>query len=248
VSCGFEYVMAVKTSGTLWSAGFNGNRSLGRTTAGAVDSVFGQVGSSTDWLQPFAGGSFAFIIKTDHSLWGCGYNGYGQLGLGTTLAAQPLTRIGTDSDWQYIAAADGAIFGSTVVGSHSAGFHTGGLQICTAGAGYIGQLADSTYWPGTYGQPDFYCEAAPLLGVEELTAVSVVHASLAPNPATDEVTISGIEDNTPYVVSDIAGRVVLTGFVQAKQPIQVVDLKAGFYTLTLNNKNGVSKTLKFIKQ
>ncbi|WP_312029493.1 RCC1 domain-containing protein [Paenibacillus sedimenti] len=83
IASGDHHVLALKSDGTIWSWGYNGNGELGNgSTHSQTTPVqilnFGSVKSIA------AGRYFSFAIKQDGSLWGWGYNGYGQLGLGHT--------------------------------------------------------------------------------------------------------------------------------------------------------------------
>ena len=84
VSAGLAYTMILKTDGSLWACG---------------DDSYGGLGTGNPWWQPYqitpklimtdvesvsAGRHHSMILKTDGTLWACGYNKYGQLGDGTT--------------------------------------------------------------------------------------------------------------------------------------------------------------------
>jgi len=51
------------------------------------------------WLAVSAGGFHTCGIRTDHSLWCWGNNGYGQLGLGDKKKRATPTQVGTGTDW-----------------------------------------------------------------------------------------------------------------------------------------------------
>jgi alpha-tubulin suppressor-like RCC1 family protein len=51
-----------------------------------------------------AGRAHAIVVKSDGTLWGWGYNGYGQLGDGTTVYRHSPIRIGTEAQWADIVA------------------------------------------------------------------------------------------------------------------------------------------------
>lgn len=94
---------AIKEDGTLWSWGYNAYGQLGHGDA-VNRHVPTQVGSDADWENIFTGvdAQCAFAIKNDGTLWGCGYNAAGQLGLGNTTNKNVFTKIGTDTDWNKV--------------------------------------------------------------------------------------------------------------------------------------------------
>ena len=84
---------AIKSDGTLWSCGSNffGQLGLGNHGSGTpeddparIRDTLTQVGSDNTWSSIACGQSCAFAIKSDGTLWSCGFNQYGQLGLGGT--------------------------------------------------------------------------------------------------------------------------------------------------------------------
>ncbi|HRI80641.1 MAG TPA: hypothetical protein PLR06_14010, partial [Cyclobacteriaceae bacterium] len=76
-----QYTLAVKTDGTLWAWGANGNGQLGDGTT--VDkSAPASIGSG--YVKVAAGLNRSFALKSDGTLWAWGENGIGQLGDGTT--------------------------------------------------------------------------------------------------------------------------------------------------------------------
>ena len=79
VSAGANFSIAVKTDGTLWTWGINGDGQLGvgdQTT----HTTQVQVGTATDWMSVFAGVDHAIAAKTDSTLWGWGRNSTAALG------------------------------------------------------------------------------------------------------------------------------------------------------------------------
>ena len=72
----------LKNNGTLWSCGYNeyGQLGLGNTTN---RNTFTQVTTNiNDIKSVYCGCHYTLILKNDGTLWGCGYNNCGQLGLG----------------------------------------------------------------------------------------------------------------------------------------------------------------------
>jgi len=86
ISSGFT-TMAIKTDGTLWSAG-----------GGRSSPV--QINASTTWSQVSAQDSgFYFGVKTDGTLWSWGTNADGQLGHNDTTTRGAPTQVGVLTNW-----------------------------------------------------------------------------------------------------------------------------------------------------
>ena len=109
VDRGSNFLIAIKTDGTLWSAGINtyGQLGTGNTT---TNYTLSQVGSDTDWEKIFCGTDYAYAIKTDGTLWSWGYNNFYQLGLGTTTTTTTPTQVGSDTDWEHVSLAGSAAY------------------------------------------------------------------------------------------------------------------------------------------
>ena len=78
VSGGDEYVIALKTDGTIWSWGRNDSGQIGMNDVINRSSPV-QIGNYTDWIDISRIGA----IKSDGTLWSWGYNLGGELGLST---------------------------------------------------------------------------------------------------------------------------------------------------------------------
>jgi alpha-tubulin suppressor-like RCC1 family protein len=93
------HTLAVKTDGTLWAWGSNGNGGIGNgTTADRSSPV--QIGALTNWSKVAAsqqGNSLA--VKTDGTLWAWGNNSVGQLGDNTTVSKSSPVQIGALTNW-----------------------------------------------------------------------------------------------------------------------------------------------------
>jgi VCBS repeat-containing protein len=90
VAAGVYHSLAVKSDGTVWGWGGNGEGSVGDGTY--IDRRNGPVqvvdadgtGYLTDVIAVAAGWGHSLALKSDGTVWAWGYNGFGQLGDGTT--------------------------------------------------------------------------------------------------------------------------------------------------------------------
>lgn len=85
ISCSLVHTLGIKTDGTLWGWGINNYGQLGDSTTTSRYSPT-QIGSATTWKQvaTACNNSNSYAIKTDNTLWACGYNGSGAIGDNTT--------------------------------------------------------------------------------------------------------------------------------------------------------------------
>jgi alpha-tubulin suppressor-like RCC1 family protein len=98
VAAGNAFSLAVKTDGTLWGWGDNGQGQLGVGNTVQYSSPV-QVGALTTWANVFAGVSHTVAIKTNGTLWAWGANSQGQLGQGNTTIRSSPVQIGTATNW-----------------------------------------------------------------------------------------------------------------------------------------------------
>ncbi len=128
ISAGVGHVLAIQTSGSLYSWGNNGSAQLGLgISPGLPIIIVTQVGTATDWARISAANSSSFAINTGGSIFAWGISGAPQLGMGSTvsLALSP-TQVGTESNWSGVDASsthvlalktDGTLWGWGLNGS-----------------------------------------------------------------------------------------------------------------------------------
>ena len=98
VYCGYSHTFILKNDGTLWGTGNNYSGQLGLGD-GHDRYAFTQITTNTDNIKEvYCGGSYTIILKNDGTLWGCGANGSGQLGLGDTTNRTTFTQVTTNAD------------------------------------------------------------------------------------------------------------------------------------------------------
>lgn len=141
VAVGDQFVVAIRTDGTLWAWGYNANGQLGDGTQTSTATPK-QIGTLKTWTAVSAGKAHVLALQTSAtsgstagvtSLWAWGGNYAGQLGDGTLVDKRVPTRIGT-LGWNAVAAA----------GDHSLGIQSTGQTLWSWGANDAGQVGNGT--------------------------------------------------------------------------------------------------------
>jgi alpha-tubulin suppressor-like RCC1 family protein len=98
LSGGYQFPLAIKTDGTLWTWGSNnrGELGLGNTTYYSSPK---QIGALTTWLSTACGTYFGIATKSDGTLWTWGQNTSGQLGLGNRTSYSSPKQVGSLTTW-----------------------------------------------------------------------------------------------------------------------------------------------------
>jgi alpha-tubulin suppressor-like RCC1 family protein len=104
VSSGGSHTAAVKTDGTLWTWGFNGNGQLGTNDASTRSTPVTTFAGGTNWKQVSAGELQTAAIKTDGTLWTWGSNFEGNLGTNDAISRNtPVTTFTGGTNWKQVA-------------------------------------------------------------------------------------------------------------------------------------------------
>jgi hypothetical protein len=85
------------------------------------------------------------------------------------------------------------------------------------------------------------------------SSVTIVHTlgniKVYPNPANDEITVTGVAENTFYQILNLTGECLVQGlFRETSNSISIKQFASGVYILELKNKNGERKIFRVIKQ
>ena len=103
IKAGYNHVVGQKSDGTLWVWGWGNWGQLGNSTGFDEYSSL-QLSNNSNW-QNFSANKFnTFAIKTNGTLWACGGNLFGSLGVGnnTIQGYFDLIQIGTATNWKSV--------------------------------------------------------------------------------------------------------------------------------------------------
>jgi alpha-tubulin suppressor-like RCC1 family protein len=105
VSIGDGFTLAVRTSGTAWAWGDNGQGRLGDNTSVSKSSPVSVVGGFTDWCQISAGTAHSLGVRQNGTAWAWGSGANGRLGDNTAVSkSSPVSVVGGFADWCQISA------------------------------------------------------------------------------------------------------------------------------------------------
>ncbi len=133
IVCGRMYTMLLKKDGTLWGCGYNSSGQLGfNDTEERHSFVQVTLNISNDVEDVICGESTTYVLKKDGTLWGCGANGAGQLGLNNkthqttgfkqiTKNISNIKKVSSGSTHTVILKNDGSIWGSGTDGNGQLG-------------------------------------------------------------------------------------------------------------------------------
>ena len=105
VALGARQCVGIRADGSIWAWGLNEWGQVGSAAVQVGNRVFPeQMGSGTYWESADAGDTYSMMMRQNGTLWGRGYNLFGQLGDGTIIARDAPTPIGTATNWRSISA------------------------------------------------------------------------------------------------------------------------------------------------
>jgi alpha-tubulin suppressor-like RCC1 family protein len=134
VSTGCSHSLGVRTNGTAWAWGDNGQGRLGDDSTIARSSPVSIVGGFTDWCQVSSKDRHSLGLRSNGTAWAWGYNSNGQLGDGTNITrSSPVSVVGGFTDWCLVSAGN----------CHSLGVRTNGTAWAW-GCNGCGRLGDNT--------------------------------------------------------------------------------------------------------
>jgi len=109
VSAGALAMAAIKTDGTLWTWGYNGNGVLGQNNLTYRSSPV-QIGALTNWLFITSNQSSSmYAIKTDGTLWAWGGDTSGLLGLNSNgVSRSSPVQVGSGTTWSSVSGSGGS--------------------------------------------------------------------------------------------------------------------------------------------
>jgi alpha-tubulin suppressor-like RCC1 family protein len=117
IACGYEYLMAVGVNGKLYGCGINGNGQLGMGNNTNL-SVLTEVSSTSNigGIAYVACGVYhTIILGINNLVYGCGFNGSGQLGINNTTGKTSFTQLSLPCSYANKIACGG--FYTTILGN-----------------------------------------------------------------------------------------------------------------------------------
>ena len=132
INTGSTHVIALKSDGTIWAWGLNDFGQLGIPSVTGSSNVPQQIGSANDWVSIGCGTKQTYVIKANGSLWSCGANTSGALGINSSQNENLLTMVGNNTNWRIVSGGN----------NHVAAIQMNGT-LWTWGSNSSGQLGNS---------------------------------------------------------------------------------------------------------
>jgi len=96
VSCGSTYTLVLMTNGTVYACGGNYVGQFGNNSTSTQNGTLTQMSTIPNGLIPLSiscGWLSTYVIMTDGTLYACGYNNLGQLGINSNTNSSSLTKV-----------------------------------------------------------------------------------------------------------------------------------------------------------
>jgi alpha-tubulin suppressor-like RCC1 family protein len=149
------HAIGIRTDGTLWGWGQNDVYQLGQGTSSASEFNPIQIGTATDWVDIAVTSAATVAIKSDGTMWGCGFGFNILFGL-TGQYSTTLTQTYSDS-WQKVHAGNGFILAQKIDGTlWTWGSSQGGIGNGSTGSNVPFQLTTDTWKDFAAGQNQSY--------------------------------------------------------------------------------------------
>jgi alpha-tubulin suppressor-like RCC1 family protein len=254
---------------TLWAWGRNDFGALGN--GNNIDVLVPtQIGTGTLWTTLSHGGAYFFHtlqVNFFGNLFSTGRNNEGQLGDGTNINKNILTQIGcgnvvpislinfTGKNKNTTNLLNWATANETNSKNFEIQHSTDGINFSSIGSvKSVGNSSIITNYNFTDNNPfygfnyyrlkqndiDGKFEYSAIVSVKNIKPDAVV---ISPNPASNELYVDGAKNNTQYFITDMAGRLVLSGVYENNKAIPINKLLSAVYFLKIDNE-----VYKFIKQ
>ena len=104
VAAGGMHTVAIRTDGSLWAWGNNGQGRLGDGTTTLRNAPV-RIGTDNDWTSVAVSATHSMAIREGGTLWAWGNNANGRLGDGTTTNRTTPVQIFAGAIWTYVSAA-----------------------------------------------------------------------------------------------------------------------------------------------
>ncbi len=144
ISASSGHTVALKSDGTIWSWGINGDGQIGDGTTINKSVPTQEITEARDWVAVAAGQNHTVAVKSDGTLWSWGENTEGQLGDGTNEnRLVPTQEITKAEFWETVAAG----------GDHTIALEENG-SLWSWGKNEFGQLGEGTTDDRNFPGPD----------------------------------------------------------------------------------------------
>lgn len=217
---GTYHTASVKSDGTVWTWGYNGNGQLGGGTVGATVSAPVQLAGLSEMATATAGGYHTVAAKQDGTVWAWGYNANGRVGDGTTVQKTAPVQVTGLSNVIEVVAGD----------SHTLALKSDGT-VWAWGYNFFGQLGVGSF--------DFTDRKTPVqvMGLTNVVAIAAGGKGSMALKADGTVWVWGSYKNNMY--STISADWTATGGASGPYPVpglaNVVAIAAGGSSTTGTN-------------